>query len=83
MNFIIGLNQGEQREYRIGDVTYYVSAKFERNSQNNLRDRIRRTVVGDFAPLTVLQADDTMASEYACSTVGKEEICSRKKKKNN
>ena len=69
MNFIVGLNQDEQRVYRIGDVTYYVSAKFERNSQKNLRDRVRRMVVSDFTPLTLLQTDDTMTSEYACSAV--------------
>lgn len=66
-----------------GDVTYFVSAEFERSSQTNLRDRVQRTVVSDLIPLTPGQASDTMAAEYVCSAAGKEDLCSRKRKKNN
>ena len=44
-NWIVGVSDGKVHEYKIGDVTYFVSAEFERSSQTNLRDRVQRTVV--------------------------------------
>lgn len=82
-NWIVGVSDGKVHEYKIGDVTYFVSAEFERSSQTNLRDRVQRTVVSDLIPLTPGQASDTMAAEYVCSAAGKEDLCSRKRKKNN
>ena len=61
----------------------FFSAEFERSSQTNLRDRVQRTVVSNLIPLTPGQASDTMAAEYVCSAAGKEDLCSRKRKKNN
>ena len=70
-NWIVGVSDGKVHEYKIGDVTYFVSAEFERSSQTNLRDRVQRTVVSNLIPLTPGQAS------------GKEDLCSRKRKKNN
>ncbi len=80
-NWIVGVSDGKVHEYKIGDVTYFVSAEFERSSQTNLRDRVQRTVVSNLIPLTPGQASDTIAAEYVCSAAGKEDLCSRKKKK--
>ena len=74
-NWIVGVSDGKVHEYKIGDVTYFVSAEFERSSQ--------RTVVSNLIPLTPGQASDTIAAEYVCSAAGKEDLCSRKRKKNN
>lgn len=82
-NWIVGVSDGKVHEYKIGDVTYFVSAEFERSSQTNLRDRVQRTVVSNLIPLTPGQASDTIAAEYVCSAAGKEDLCSRKRKKNN
>ena len=43
-NWIVGVSDGKVHEYKIGDVTYFVSAEFERSSQTNLRDRVQRTI---------------------------------------
>lgn len=63
-NWIVGVSDGKVHEYKIGDVTYFVSAEFERSSQTNLRDRVQRTVVSNLIPLTPGQASDTIAAEY-------------------
>ena len=73
-NWIVGVSDGKVHEYKIGDVTYFVSAEFE---------RVQRTVVSNLIPLTPGQASDTIAAEYVCSAAGKEDLCSRKRKKNN
>lgn len=59
-NWIVGVSDGKVHEYKIGDVTYFVSAEFERSSQTNLRDRVQRTVVSNLIPLTPGQASDTI-----------------------
>lgn len=69
-NWIVGVSDGKVHEYKIGDVTYFVSAEFERSSQTNLRDRVQRTVVSNLIPLTPGQASDTIAAEYVCSAAG-------------
>ena len=63
-NWIVGVSDGKVHEYKIGDVTYFVSAEFERSSQTNLRDRVQRTMVSNLIPLTPGQASDTIAAEY-------------------
>ena len=63
-NWIVGVSDGKVHEYKIGDVTYFVSAEFERSSQTNLRDRVQRTVVSNLIPSTPGQASDTIAAEY-------------------
>lgn len=82
-NWIVGVSDGKVHECKIGDVTYFVSAEFEGSSQTNLRDRVQRTVVSNLIPLTPGRVSDTMAAEYVCSAAGKEDLCSRKRKKNN
>ena len=69
--WIVGVSDGKVHEYKIGDVTYFVSAEFARSSQTNLRDRVQRTVVSNLIPLTPGQASDTMAAEYVCPAAGK------------
>lgn len=72
-NWIIGIGCGD-RQYKIGDVTYTVSSHFEpMNSKNKINDRIKRTIINDFAPLTLPGFKDKMADEYVCSTAGEED----------
>ncbi len=74
LNWIIEIGCGD-RQYKIGDVTYTVSSHFEpSNSENKINDRIKRTLISDFIPLTLLTPTDKIADEYVCSTAGKEEI---------
>ena len=74
LNWIVGIGCGD-RQYKIGGVTYTVSSKFEPiNSENKINDRIKRTIISDFIPLTLLESQDKIADEYVCSTAGKEEI---------
>ena len=42
-NWIVGVSDGKVHEYKIGDVTYFVSAEFDRSSQTNLRDRTKNS----------------------------------------
>ena len=66
-NWIIGIGCGEH-QYKVGDITYTVSSHFEPiNSENKINDRIKRTIVSDFAPLTIFEPQDIMADEYVCS----------------
>jgi hypothetical protein len=72
-NWIIGIGCGD-RHFKIGDVTYTVSSHFEpMNSENKINDRIKRTIINDFTPLTLPQYKDKMADEYVCSTAGEED----------
>ena len=75
-NWIIGIGSKEQ-SYRIGSVTYLVSAHFEPPRQPKtvtLKERIGRSVTGDFISLTVEKAPTTMADEYVCSAAGEEDL---------
>ncbi len=73
LNWIVGIGCGD-RQYKIGGVTYTVSSHFEpTNSENKINDRIKRTIVSDFAPLTLLESTDKMAVEYVCSAAGRED----------
>ena len=71
--WIIGIGYGE-RKYSINNVTYTVSSRFEpMKSKSNLKDRLERTIVSDFVPLTIPEPQDKMADEYVCSAAGEEE----------
>lgn len=71
--WIIGIGCGE-RKYSINNVTYTVSSGFEpMECKNNLKDRLERTIVSDFAPLTIPEPQDKMTDEYVCSAAGEED----------
>jgi len=79
-NWIIGLG-ADEREYKIGDVTYIVKSHFAKPTDEEkltITDRMKRFVGGDFADLTDEPDADTMNAEYGCSAAGKEDLCSRK-----
>ena len=66
---------GEQ-EYTVNGVRYIVGASFQSSkvpTSTTIHDRFKRIVSGDTVPLPVESTDDTMESEYVCSTAGKEE----------
>lgn len=74
LNWIVGIGCGD-RQYKIGDVTYTVSSHFEpTDSKNQIKERLKKTIISDFVPLTLLEPQVKMADEYVCSTAGKEEI---------
>ena len=78
--WIIGLG-ADEREYKIGDVTYIVTSHFAKPTDSEkltISDRMKRFVGGDFADLTDEPDTDTMNAEYGCSAAGKEDTCSRK-----
>ena len=79
-NWIIGLGSGEH-EYKIGDVTYIVASHFIdpfKQEKTTISDRLKSFVGSDFADLTPDTGTDIISSEYVCSAVGKEDLCSRK-----
>ena len=79
-NWIMSLGPDEH-EYKIGDVTYVVAARFIEPSENErptISDRLKSFIGGNFADLTPDMNEDRIDSEYVCSAAGKEEICSRK-----
>ena len=66
---------GEQ-EYTVNGVRYIVGSCFQSSkvsSSNTIQDRFKRIVSGSSVPLSVESTDDTMATEYVCSTAGKED----------
>ena len=66
-NLIVGIGCGE-RQYKINNVTYTVSSRFEPfESKSNIKDRLERTIVSDLVSLTILPQEDKMADEYVCS----------------
>lgn len=72
LSWIVGIGCGDRR-YKIGDVTYTVSSHFEpTDSKNRIKERLEKTIISDFVPLTLLTSTDKIADEYVCSTVGKE-----------
>ena len=79
-NWIIGLG-ADEREYKIGDVTYIVTSHFAKPTDTEkltITDRMKRFVGSDFADLTGELDTDIMNAEYGCSAAGKEDTCSRK-----
>ena len=66
---------GEQ-EYTVNGVRYIVGSSFQSSkvpTSTTIHDRFKRIVSGDTVPLPVESTDDTMESEYVCSTAGKED----------
>ena len=66
---------GEQ-EYTVNGVRYIVGASFQSSkvpTSTTIHDRFKRIVSGDTVPLPFESTDDTMESEYVCSTAGKED----------
>lgn len=84
LRFIIGLG-ADDHEYSVNGVRYVVSSRFqkpfEKPKNPMISERINNYLSGDFADLTVPSNYDTMAEEYVCSTVGKEDLCSRRNQK--
>lgn len=79
-NWFIGLG-ADEREYKIGDVTYIVTSHFAKPTDTEkltIADRMKNFVGGDFADLTADIDADTIDGEYVCSATGKEDLCSRK-----
>ena len=65
---------GEQ-EYTVNGVRYIVGSCFQSSkapTSPTIQDCFKRIVSGSSVPLSVKDADDTMAAEYVCSTAGKE-----------
>ena len=82
-NWIVGISDGNPHEYKIGNVTFTVLSEFQpKISGVTIKNRFERTITGDFADLTGEIFSDKMAAEYVCSTAGKEDLCSRKRKMN-
>lgn len=81
LRFIIGLG-ADEHEYSINGVMYVVSSCFQKpfaKPKNPMMyEQISSYLSGDFADLTMNSDSDTMAEEYVCSTVGEEDLCSRK-----
>lgn len=82
-NWIVGISDGKAHEYKIGNVTFAVLSEFQpKISGVTIKNRFERTITGDFTDLTGEIFRDKMAAEYVCSTAGKEDLCSRKRKTN-
>lgn len=82
-NWIVGISDGKAHEYKIGNVTFTVFSEFEpMKSENTIKSRFEKSITSDFTDLTGEIFEDTMAAEYVCSTAGKEDLCSRKRKTN-
>ena len=75
MRIFVGLG-GSKREYVINGVRYFVESNFQRanfEKDTNVRDRFERLTVNEPISLQVAEIPDTIAEEYVCSTVGKED----------
>ena len=82
-NWIVGISDGNSHEYKIGNVTFTVLSEFQpKISGVTIKNRFERTITGDFTDLTGEIFRDKMAAKYVCSTAGKEDLCSRKRKAN-
>ena len=75
MRIFVGLG-GKEREYVINGVRYFVESNFQRanfKKDTSVRDRFERLTVNEPIPLHMAENPDTIAEEYVCSTVGKED----------
>ena len=82
-NWIVGISDGKAHEYKIGNVTFTVFSEFEpMKSENTIKSRFEKSITSDFTDLADEIFEDTMAEEYVCSTAGKEDLCSQKRKTN-
>lgn len=81
LRFIVGL-EADDHEYSVNGVRYVVSSRFQKpfEKPKNLMmsERVNHYLSSDFAELTVGEHSSTMMTEYVCSTVGEEALCSRK-----
>ena len=78
MGLIVGL--GGEQKYKIGKVNYVVASSFLPPKEKvGLKDRMARVIASDFTDWTDAPTTDNIDTEYMCSTVGKEDYCSRKK----
>ena len=85
MRFFVGLGS-KDNEYKIGNVNFTVKSRFQKFEIKNVEtisDRVKRIITSDFVDLTDKSPPSKMAVEYVCSAAGKEDLCSRKRKKNN
>ena len=84
LRFIVGLGT-DDHEYSVNGVRYVISSRFqkpfEKPKNPMMSERVNHYLSGDFAELTVGEHSSTMMTEYVCSTVGKEALCSRKNQK--
>ncbi len=71
-----------EQAYRIGGVKYLVSSRFAPLAPSGktatVNSRFAEIIGNDFTQLTLSKNSDTITEDYVCSTVGKEETCSRK-----
>ena len=82
-NWIVGISDGNPHEYKIDNVTFTVLSEFQpKISGVTIKNRFERTITGNLTDLTGEIFRDKMAAEYVCSTAGKEDLCSRKRKMN-
>ena len=57
-----------ERKYIGENITYIVSARFEKpESKNTLRSRLERVITGEMTDLIHEPSDGKMAAEYVCS----------------
>lgn len=71
--WIIGLPHNE-REYKIGTVTYQVSSAFApRANAVTMQQCLQHSISSSFAPLTPEISGTMMTDENVCSTAGKED----------
>ena len=76
MKYIFLAERFGEQEYTVNGVRYVVGSSFQSSkvaSSTTIHDRFKRIVSGDTVPLSLGSVDATMAAEYVCSTVGKEE----------
>lgn len=71
--WIIGLPHNE-REYKVGGVTYLVSSTFSpRANAVTMQERLEHSISSSFAPLTAEISGTMMTDENVCSTAGRED----------
>ena len=72
-NWTIGLPQ-EEREYKIGGMTYRVSSTFTPRSRAvTMRERLEHSINSKLVPLTGEIPSAFMTDENVCLTAGKED----------
>lgn len=87
-NFIVGFGSNTN-EYTINGVRYIVENRYApvdyKNMEKNpkINNRLGNYLTSDFVDLTSVQSPDKIKAEYVCSAAVKEDLCSRKRNKNN
>ena len=71
-----------EQAYRIGGVKYLLSTRFAplvpSGKTATVNSRFAEIISNDFTQLTIPKDSATITEDHVCSTVGKEETCSRK-----